>query len=85
MSSKLISPDNREDLAGKTPEEAFKILCEEGAELTEEQLAQIAGGRNGSGWGYVFCDCGWLNYAQKPTTSFNCVHCGKLIKVYWPD
>jgi len=47
----IIRPSQREDLAGKSPQEAYAILKEEGVELTDEKLEGIAGG----GWTYTVC------------------------------
>ena len=51
----------RIDIAGKTPEEMFELAKEEGMEIPDEALEQVAGGLS---WGgksyYVSCPfCGW--------------------------
>lgn len=90
----IIRTSQREDLAGKTPEEAYAILKEEGVELTDKQLEMVAGGND---WidpvldiakdvGHVDCPkCGQLNLVVRPKTEITCTKCGYTFTADWPS
>ena len=86
--SNVIKPNQRENLANKTPQEAFEILKGEGVELTDEQLATVAGGIEwddlGKDVGYVKCPkCGQVNLVVYPNTSITCSRCGNTFTADW--
>ena len=84
MDQKFIKHSNREDLVGKTPEEAFEILKEEGAELSDEQLEQISGGDAWDDCAVTYCpECGDFNFVMYPQTETTCKSCGVTIYLNW--
>ena len=80
-----IKPTQRKDFAGKSTQEVFEILKEEGTELTEEQLEAVAGGSGWEDYGYFFCEkCNHLVEVRKPKTQATCENCGYTFEIQWP-
>ena len=81
--SDAIKPTQHKDFAGKSTQEMFDFLKEEGAELTEEQLEMVSGGDAWEDTGFCFCPkCDNLCTVVYPDTTAYC-KCGHSFPVQW--
>ena len=76
-----LTPEQQAKLkACKTPEEALALIKEEGFELNEEQLDEIAGGA----WNSLKCpNCGSMEHGSDHTGTVNMVYVCKKCGHRW--